>query len=296
MPSQPRRPSSRGEPLVPAREPDVRHAASTAPAARSAARNARTSARSAATRGGSSVGGGTSSGSRCSVAVTGPSSTIGGHVAPAPPRGADHSKATAALPGPGWQHRGHDELRRDQQLHRRGPGRRRGPHRPVHRRDMATGRSPGATLTVDDPATGKVLCEVADAAPEDGMDALAAAAAAQAVVRRDGAARRGEILRRAYAADHGADRRPRTAHDPGDGQAAGREPRARSPTPRSSSAGSPRRRCASTAATRWPRTARAASSCRSSRSGCACSSRRGTSRWPWAPARSVRRSRPAARW
>ena len=37
----------------------------------------------------------------------------------------------------------------------------------------------GATLPVDDPATGQVLTEVADASPEDGMDALAAAADAQ---------------------------------------------------------------------------------------------------------------------
>ncbi|WP_345604611.1 NAD-dependent succinate-semialdehyde dehydrogenase [Pseudonocardia adelaidensis] len=56
----------------------------------------------------------------------------------------------------------------------------------------------GRTFPVDDPATGKTLCEVADAGPEDGMEALAAAAAAQqsfaAMPPRD----RGEILRRAY--------------------------------------------------------------------------------------------------
>jgi succinate-semialdehyde dehydrogenase/glutarate-semialdehyde dehydrogenase len=61
-------------------------------------------------------------------------------------------------------------------------------------RPAATGR----TLTVDDPATGKALCEVADAGPQDGMEALAAAVAAQqsfaAMPPRD----RGEILRRAY--------------------------------------------------------------------------------------------------
>ncbi len=38
----------------------------------------------------------------------------------------------------------------------------------------------GRTLAVDDPATGKTLVEVADASPADGMDALAAACAAQA--------------------------------------------------------------------------------------------------------------------
>jgi succinate-semialdehyde dehydrogenase / glutarate-semialdehyde dehydrogenase len=56
----------------------------------------------------------------------------------------------------------------------------------------------GATLAVDDPATGKALVEVADAGPDDGLAALDAAAAA-----RDGFAampprERGEILRRAY--------------------------------------------------------------------------------------------------
>jgi succinate-semialdehyde dehydrogenase / glutarate-semialdehyde dehydrogenase len=56
----------------------------------------------------------------------------------------------------------------------------------------------GRTLTVDDPATGKALCEVADAGPEDGMDALAAAAAAQPSFATTPPRERGEILRRAY--------------------------------------------------------------------------------------------------
>ncbi|MEN3266073.1 NAD-dependent succinate-semialdehyde dehydrogenase [Pseudonocardia sp.] len=56
----------------------------------------------------------------------------------------------------------------------------------------------GRTLTVDDPATGKALCEVADAGPEDGMDALAAAAAAQPAFATIPPRERGEILRRAY--------------------------------------------------------------------------------------------------
>ena len=56
----------------------------------------------------------------------------------------------------------------------------------------------GRTLTVDDPATGKALCEVADAGPEDGMDALAAAAAAQPSFATMPPRARGEILRRAY--------------------------------------------------------------------------------------------------
>jgi len=56
----------------------------------------------------------------------------------------------------------------------------------------------GRTFVVDDPATGKALTEVADASPEDGMAALAAAVEAQrsfaAMPPRD----RGEILRRAF--------------------------------------------------------------------------------------------------
>jgi succinate-semialdehyde dehydrogenase/glutarate-semialdehyde dehydrogenase len=56
----------------------------------------------------------------------------------------------------------------------------------------------GHTLTVDDPATGKVLCEVADASPSDGMDALAAAVAAQPGFAAMAPRERGEILRRAY--------------------------------------------------------------------------------------------------
>ncbi|GAA1260147.1 NAD-dependent succinate-semialdehyde dehydrogenase [Pseudonocardia aurantiaca] len=56
----------------------------------------------------------------------------------------------------------------------------------------------GATLAVDDPATGKTLCEVADASPADGMDALAAASAAQQQFAAMAPRERGEILRRAY--------------------------------------------------------------------------------------------------
>jgi succinate-semialdehyde dehydrogenase/glutarate-semialdehyde dehydrogenase len=56
----------------------------------------------------------------------------------------------------------------------------------------------GATLVVDDPATGKALCEVADAGPEDGMAALAAATAAQQSFAAMPPRERGEILRRAF--------------------------------------------------------------------------------------------------
>ncbi len=56
----------------------------------------------------------------------------------------------------------------------------------------------GATFPVDDPSTGKVLREVADASPEDGMDALAAAVSAQAEFAAMPPRERGEILRRAF--------------------------------------------------------------------------------------------------
>jgi succinate-semialdehyde dehydrogenase/glutarate-semialdehyde dehydrogenase len=58
--------------------------------------------------------------------------------------------------------------------------------------------SSGATLAVDDPATGKTLVEVANAAPEDGQAALDAAVAAQPGFAAMPPRERGEILRRAY--------------------------------------------------------------------------------------------------
>src|SRR5665648_1025485 len=58
--------------------------------------------------------------------------------------------------------------------------------------------SGGATLDVEDPATGAVLCEVADATPEDARAALDAACAAQAEWGAHPPRERGEILRRAY--------------------------------------------------------------------------------------------------
>lgn len=56
----------------------------------------------------------------------------------------------------------------------------------------------GATLAVDDPATGKTLVEVANAAPDDGRAALDAAVAAQPGFAALPPRERGEILRRAY--------------------------------------------------------------------------------------------------
>jgi succinate-semialdehyde dehydrogenase / glutarate-semialdehyde dehydrogenase len=58
--------------------------------------------------------------------------------------------------------------------------------------------SGGRTLAVDDPATGDVLSEVADASVEDGRAALDAAVAAQASWAATPPRDRGEILRRAF--------------------------------------------------------------------------------------------------
>ncbi|HEX5260310.1 MAG TPA: NAD-dependent succinate-semialdehyde dehydrogenase [Gaiellales bacterium] len=58
----------------------------------------------------------------------------------------------------------------------------------------------GATLEVEDPATGEALCEVADASVEDARSALEAACGAQAEWAAHPPRERGEILRRAYEA------------------------------------------------------------------------------------------------
>jgi len=61
-----------------------------------------------------------------------------------------------------------------------------------------TSASGGRTLAVTDPSNGKVLCEIADASPSDGVAALDAACAAQADFAAMAPRERGEILRRAY--------------------------------------------------------------------------------------------------
>jgi succinate-semialdehyde dehydrogenase/glutarate-semialdehyde dehydrogenase len=60
--------------------------------------------------------------------------------------------------------------------------------------------SGGARFAVEDPATQEVLIEVADAQPEDALDALAAAADAQPGWAVHAPRERGEILRRTYEA------------------------------------------------------------------------------------------------
>src|SRR5665213_1148736 len=56
----------------------------------------------------------------------------------------------------------------------------------------------GARLEVEDPATGKALCEIADADEGDAMAALSSAADAQAAWGSYPPRERGEILRRAF--------------------------------------------------------------------------------------------------
>jgi succinate-semialdehyde dehydrogenase / glutarate-semialdehyde dehydrogenase len=56
----------------------------------------------------------------------------------------------------------------------------------------------GATLAVEDPATGETLVEVADATPSDAQDALRAAHEAFATFRDHPPRERADILRRAY--------------------------------------------------------------------------------------------------
>ena len=60
--------------------------------------------------------------------------------------------------------------------------------------------SDGATVKVEDPATGEVLTEVADASVADGRAALDAAVAAQPAWAATAPRDRGEILRAAFEA------------------------------------------------------------------------------------------------
>src|SRR5690349_18559099 len=56
----------------------------------------------------------------------------------------------------------------------------------------------GATLTVEDPATGEAIAEVADGTPDDAMAALDAAVEVQPSWAQTAPRERGEILRRAF--------------------------------------------------------------------------------------------------
>ena len=152
-----------------------------------------------------------------------------------------------------------------------------------------------ATLPVEDPATGKTLVNVSDATPEDGEAALSAAVAAQASWAATAPRERGEVLRRAYEAivaqvDELAllmtlEMGKSVAESRGEvlyaaeffrwyGEEAVRI------GGRFSTAPDGRTRLLTTQRPVGP----------------ACSSPRGTSRWPWARARSAPRSPRAARW
>ena len=85
--------------------------------------------------------------------------------------------------------------------------------------------SDGATVKVEDPATGEVLTEVADASVADGRAALDAAVAAQPGWAATAPRERGEILRSAFEAVIGAGGGLRVVDDVGDGQAVGGVPR-----------------------------------------------------------------------
>ena len=56
----------------------------------------------------------------------------------------------------------------------------------------------GATMPVDDPATGEIICDIADAGPKDALLAEAAAVDAQPAWAATAPRARSEILRRAY--------------------------------------------------------------------------------------------------
>ena len=71
-------------------------------------------------------------------------------------------------------------------------------HHQLYIRGKWRDASGGATLKVEDPSTGGVLGEVADATPEDAVSALDAAVEAQAEWAQHPPRERGEILRRAF--------------------------------------------------------------------------------------------------
>ncbi len=123
---------------------------------------------------------------------------------------------------------------------------------PEHRRlrigDAWRDAASGATFAVEDPATGKTIAEVADAGVVDGLAALDAANKAMAEWAATPPRKRSELLTATYRAL--TERSEEVARlitlEMGKPLAEARE---RWPTAPSSSAGSPRRRCASKGAT-----------------------------------------------
>jgi acyl-CoA reductase-like NAD-dependent aldehyde dehydrogenase len=98
------------------------------------------------------------------------------------------------------------------------------------------------------PADGSVLAEVSDGDEGDALDALDAAVAVQDDWRRTAPRERSEILRRAFEPSSQRTDEFATLMSLEMGKPSPRRA-VRSRTPRSSSAGSPRRPCASTAGT-----------------------------------------------
>jgi succinate-semialdehyde dehydrogenase/glutarate-semialdehyde dehydrogenase len=116
----------------------------------------------------------------------------------------------------------------------------------------------GATLSVRDPADGSVITEISDGDVNDAVDALDAAVAAQQEWGTTAPRERGEILRRAFEliTKRGDDFAELMSLEMGKTV---KEAKGGSPTARSSSGGSARRPCASTAA--GCRTPQAAAGC-----------------------------------
>ena len=95
------------------------------------------------------------------------------------------------------------------------------PQTALHRRRWRHSSS-GATFPVHDPATGAVLCEIADGSIADGAAALDAAVAAQASWAKVSPRDRSELLRTAYEMLVARTEDFALPHDPRNGQAAGR--------------------------------------------------------------------------
>ena len=116
----------------------------------------------------------------------------------------------------------------------------------------------GGSFAVEDPSTGEELCQVADGTPCRRHGRPGRGRGRPGRVGRPPAPGAGRDPAPGLCGPQRPGRRAGPADDPGDGQAAGREQGRDHSTRPSSSAGSPRRRSGSTAATPSPPTARAA--------------------------------------
>jgi succinate-semialdehyde dehydrogenase/glutarate-semialdehyde dehydrogenase len=155
--------------------------------------------------------------------------------------------------------------------------------------------SGGQTFGVEDPSTGETLCEVADGTAEDAIAALDAAVEAQAEWAATPANDRSEILHRAFVAlgERSDDLAALMTLEMGKAVAESKAEIAYAAEFFRWNAGEALR-----TEGYYKAAANGSGACWScaSRSGRASSSPPGTSRPRWAPARSARRSPPAARW